>query len=91
MTEEEIKQELIEQGKDPADFTIKIYENRVSVTPKPSYEAKKIIENVIKKEKIKERIEGLEKGIGVGQPGQKGVAQRIDDLESRIKALEENS
>ena len=34
------------------------------------------------------RVEGLEKGAGVGRAGEKGIAQRIDQLESRIETLE---
>lgn len=42
MTIEEIKQELLEQGKNPNDFNIKITENCISVTPKWFYETKQI-------------------------------------------------
>lgn len=42
MTVEEIKQELIEQGKDPNDFNIEITKNGYSVTPKWFYEQKTI-------------------------------------------------
>ena len=42
MTLEEIKQELIDQSKDPNDFNIKITENGHSITPKWFYENKKI-------------------------------------------------
>ncbi len=42
MTIEEIKQELIEQGKDPNDFNIKIIENGYTITPKRFYETKQV-------------------------------------------------
>lgn len=42
MTIDEVKQELIKQGKDPDDFNIEITENGCSVTPKWFYEQKQI-------------------------------------------------
>lgn len=42
MTIEEIKQELINQGENPNDFNIEIFENGCSVTPKWFYEQKQI-------------------------------------------------
>lgn len=42
MTIDEIKQKLVEQGKDPNDFNIKIMQNSYSYTPKWFYEHKKI-------------------------------------------------
>jgi len=42
MTEQDIIQELINQGRDPDDFIIKITENSYSIVPKWFYETKKI-------------------------------------------------
>ena len=49
MNIDEIKQELIEQGKSPDDFNIEITESGHSVTPKWFYESKQIA----KKEDVK--------------------------------------
>lgn len=42
MISEQIKQEIINQGKNPDDFNIKITENGYSITPKWYYEQKRI-------------------------------------------------
>lgn len=39
---------------------------------------------------VAERVEKLESAAGVGEPGKKGIATRLDDLEDRIAALEEH-
>ena len=40
---------------------------------------------------LEDRLMELEKATGVGQPGEKGIAQRMNVLEDRIKRLEDQA
>ncbi len=55
MTIEDIKQELINQNKNPDDFNIEIAENGYSVTPKWFYENKQVAK--IEDDKLKIEID----------------------------------
>jgi hypothetical protein len=79
MTIEEIRQELVEQGKDPDDFTILITENGYSVTPKWFYETKQLA----KQEDIELGIENTELDLKLIEMGQQNT-----DLELRLLVLE---
>ena len=45
-------------------------------------------QNMLDNPQPEERIEALEKASGVGSKGEKGIANRIDELEQRISDLE---
>ena len=45
----------------------------------------------IEKEKTNKRIEALEKASGTGREAETGISSRLDDLENRIKALEDKA
>ena len=47
MSEEEIIQQIIENGKNPEDFNIEISENSYSIIPKWFYETKQIFEKEV--------------------------------------------
>ena len=79
--EQEIYNQLIERGENPEDFTITIFENGYSITPKWYYESKQIA----KKEDIALALEVSQREIESIELG-----QQISNLE--IQLLEkENS
>lgn len=79
MTIDEIKQEIIDQGRDPEDFDIIITENGYAVTPKWFTETKWIARNedrALGIELTDRELESIELG------------QQLTDLELRILELE---
>jgi hypothetical protein len=89
MVIEEIKQELIEQGKNPDDFNITITENGYSITPKWFYENKQIAKKEDKP--IIEDVNDVAELTTIVAMDKDELAemlvyalQRIDELEARM-------
>jgi hypothetical protein len=72
---DKIKQELIDQGKDPNDFDIKTFKNAYSVTPKWFYEQKQIAKKENKP--IIQDVDDVAEMLVY-------ALQRIDELEARM-------
>lgn len=92
MTLEEIKQELIGQGKSPDDFNITIFENGYSVTPKWFYENKQIAKKEDKP--IIEDVNSVGETLAFALMDSNSIAEtlafallKITELEAEIAAL----
>lgn len=86
---EEVRQNLLEQGKDPNDFNIVVTENGHSITPKWFYENKQIAKKEDKP--IIEDVNGVAEMTTIVAMDKDDLAemlvyalQRIDELEERL-------
>lgn len=96
MTIDDIKQELISQGKDPDDFNIEITEDRYSITPKRFYEIKQIAKKEDKP--IIEDVNAIGKTVAYNLIDMNDIAEtlalvliEINNLKAEIEALKGGS
>jgi hypothetical protein len=67
------------------EYRIKVYQDAVKDGKATSFAA---VRQGPPQQEIMWRIQQMERAQGIGQPGQKGISQRLDNLEQRLESLE---
>ena len=68
------------------EYRIKVYQGAVKDGKATSFAA---VRQGPPQQEIMGRIQQMERAQGIGQPGQKGISQRLDNLEQRLESLEQ--